>query len=46
MKVIGGLIIVVGAALGIGNVSGECQTFRLAGYATMLVGGVVTKAGT
>ena len=46
MKIVGIVIIVAGAALWIGNVSGQFRTFPLAGYLTMLVGGAVTKAGT
>ena len=45
MKVVGGLILAVGAALWIGNVSRQFVTFPFAGYLTMAVGGMCMKAG-
>jgi hypothetical protein len=42
---LGVAIFVLGACLWIGNVSRIFPTFPLAGYLTMLVGGVVVKAG-
>jgi len=45
LRIVGGLIFVLGAGLWIGNVSGAFPTFPLAGYLTMLVGGVVFRVG-
>ena len=45
MKVVGGIIIAIGAGLWIGNVSHQFYTFPFAGYITMAIGGVVMKAG-
>lgn len=44
-KIIGVLIIVVGIVLWCGNVFGFLPTFPLAGYLTILIGGVIMKAG-
>jgi hypothetical protein len=43
-KVLGIIIIVVGAFLWCGNVFRFFPTFPLAGYLTMLVGGAVTRS--
>lgn len=43
--ILGGLVFVAGVALWIGNVSGALRTFPGAGYLTMLVGGVMWRAG-
>ena len=45
LRILGGLVVVVGAGLWIGNVSGAFPTFPLAGYLTMLVGGIIFRVG-
>ncbi len=45
VQLFGGLLFLVGAGLWIGNVTGMMRTFPGAGYITMLVGGVIWKAG-
>ncbi len=43
-KIFGGIIIALGAVLWCGNVFHFFPTFPLAGYATMVVGGIIMKA--
>jgi hypothetical protein len=45
LKVLGILVIIVGIGLWIGNVSGGFRTFPGVGYLTILIGGVMAKAG-
>lgn len=42
---VGGLIVVVGALLWIGNVSGKFPTFPYAGYITIAIGGAIFAFG-
>jgi hypothetical protein len=44
-KILGGVVLVAGIGLWIGNVSGQFRTFPLAGYLTILVGGAIMRAG-
>ena len=45
VNVLGLIIVVVGVFLFIGNVTRIFPTFPLAGWATILVGGIVMRAG-
>ncbi|MDB5289303.1 MAG: hypothetical protein JWL69_544 [Phycisphaerales bacterium] len=45
-KIFGGLIVAAGIFLWCGNVFGFFRTFPLAGYLTIVIGGVVMKAGS
>lgn len=45
MTILGGIVIAVGAVLWCGNVFGFFPTIPLAGYGTMLLGGIIMKAG-
>lgn len=45
VSMLGVLVIVVGAALWIGNMSRMFPTFPLAGWITMAIGGVIFRAG-
>jgi hypothetical protein len=45
VKVIGGLVLIAGIFLFIGNVSGGFRTFPGAGYLTIALGGVMLRAG-
>ena len=45
LRLVGGLVFVLGAGLWIGNVSRAFPTFPLAGYLTMLVGGIIFRVG-
>jgi hypothetical protein len=45
LSILGGLVFLAGAALWIGNVTRAFPTFPFAGYLTMLVGGVMWRAG-
>lgn len=43
--ILGGLIVVVGAGIWIGNVSGAFRTIPFLGWILILVGGAVVRAG-
>jgi len=45
MKFIGIIIIIAGIVLAIGNKTGSFHTFPFAGFITMIIGGVIMKAG-
>jgi hypothetical protein len=45
MKVLGGLIIALGAFIWLGNVFHFFPTFPLLGYVTMVIGGAIMKKG-
>jgi hypothetical protein len=45
MKVVGGVVVAVGAFLWCGNVFGFFPTFPMVGYLTMAVGGMIAKSG-
>jgi hypothetical protein len=45
MKVLGGVIVAIGAVLFLGNVTGKLRTFPFAGYATIAAGGAVLAYG-
>ena len=46
LKILGVIVIIVGIGLWIGNVSGQFRTFPGVGYLTILIGGVIAKAGS
>ena len=45
VSMFGVIVIVIGAGLWIGNVTHAFPTFPLAGYLTMVVGGIIVKTG-
>jgi len=45
VQIIGYIVIAIGAFLWCGNVFGFFHTFPLAGYGTMLIGGIIAKKG-
>ena len=45
MQIAGGVVVLVGIALIIGNVTGAAPTFAYAGFLTTLVGGLLVGAG-
>jgi hypothetical protein len=45
LKILGGIVLVLGIGLFIGNVSGAYRTFPGAGWITIAIGGVMLRAG-
>lgn len=45
MKLVGGLVFVLGIFLFAGNVIGFFRTFPLAGWLTMMAGGAIMRSG-
>jgi hypothetical protein len=45
VKALGGIVLVAGIALFIGNVSGAFRTFPGAGWLTIALGGIMLRAG-
>jgi hypothetical protein len=45
LKIVGGVVVALGAFLWCGNVFGFFHTFPLAGYGTMVIGGIIMKKG-